>query len=827
MAAFEELATLMTLFRHLFTIILPYLTHSAQNEYAMSLAHIMMASHDIIGWGETNHIRRVLQVSFFLRKVGYYSETKLSQYLYQVKNATFNNPTVSRFMFFTLMRLGGLEEAKYALRSYLDLIGVPDFDRDIILEDTTSIEDAREASNNHDAEERNSTTDIAPLFSTRAKAQSIVQRLAECADESIESVTQVLLAGVYLYGHEEQHGELAAYLSDLGLDLLILLEQTGSLIVNMFRARGTSYSLLASRCVDPQDRAAHHQTAIASLQKAVDLDNTCWKSFYCLGLQQALMRDAHTAIKSVCKSIELNPHHISSWHLLALLYSCKRTDNINKAIQTLEAGLSIYNSQALHSINGIPVFSWTQGEINASDLFETAEAYLSMRMSQLSLKEALEGPESVLDQYADLFTTYSQITQQLGLLGAPVTSSPAAIDDTVSESTNGGKSRRKSSISLIRRTSFSSIANSITGGGSSSGSIHSTNTQGRPRASSVEESKDSKRPPSSMIRRAESDTDDISDDSQISRRSSFSRKQKTRSPNPIKPRSNSTSVQQDAVELKKRSLQLIDLGLARRIGTAAANSPQHAVGQGSTRSLLTPMTEGSNGAVSLASLLTPSYSMGSLRSNSVGSRSSSTLLNGRVVTRDGLMVSTFHQHHQAFEIRKKTRWHSLLVTLWIMSTKTYIKAGLLEEANKALSEAEHLGLGDPNVWYQLGQLSLEVRTLLEQKSMVEEAAMIREMKQVAWDAFEKALILDPDHIPSQVAKATRLLEDQQVDLADGLLEHSILGLGWDSSEAWYAHAQVKKQQGQWDRVKTCLLFALELTDTQPVRDLAVLPKFIM
>lgn len=736
-------------------------------------------------------------------------------------------------MFFTLMRLGGLEEAKYALHSYLHLIGVPDFDTDIVLGDATSAQNTEETASNHNTEEKDAAADIAPPSSTAAKVQRIIQCLPECTDECTESITQVLLAGIYLYGHEEQDGKLAAYLSDLGLDLLMQSEQAaGSLMVNVSRARGTSYSLLASQCVDPHYRAAHHQTAISSLQKALNLDNTCWKSYYCLGLQQALMRDTQAAIKSVCKSIELNPRHVSSWHLLALLYSCKQTDHITKAIQTLEAGLSVCDSQPLHSMSGIPVFSWTPGEVNASDLFEKAEAYLFMRMSLLSLKEASEGPESALSQYEDLFTTYSQITQQLGLLNGSVSSLPAAsVDGNVSESSNGSsRSSRKSSVSLIRRTSSSSTANSITGGGSSS-SIHSTNTQGRPRSSSAEEYKAS-RPPTAITRRVESDTDDFSDDSQVSRRSSFSRRQRNnRQPKPVKTRSNSTSVHQDAIELKKRSLQLIDLGLARRIGTAAANPPQHAVGN-STKSLLTSMTEGSSnnggGAVSLASLLTPSYSMGSLRSNSVGSRSSSTVLNNRIVTRDGLMVSTFHQHHQAFEMRKKTRWHSLLVTLWLMSTKTYIKAGLLEEANKALSEAEHLGLGDPNVWYQLGQLSLEVRSWLEhQNKAVQEADMIREMKQVAWDAFEKALVLDPDHIPSQVAKATRLLEDSEVDLADVLLEHAILGLGWDSSEAWYAHAQVKKQQGQLDRVKTCLLFALELTDTQPVRELAILPKFIL
>lgn len=734
------------------------------------------------------------------------------------------------------MRLGGLEEAKYALHSYLALIGVPDFDTDIALDDMTFTQNI-EAAADHVPEEKDAATEIVSPSSTTIKAQSILQCLPEHADESIESIIQVILAGIYLYGHEEQDGQLAAFLSDLGWNLLKELGQvTSALMVNVSRARGTSYCLLASQCVDPKDRAAHHQTAIASLQKAACLDHSCWKNYYCLGLQQAIMRDTHVAIYSICKSIELNPHHVSSWHLLALLYSCQRTNHMTKAVQTLEAGLNVCSSQQLHAMSGIPVFSWTQDEVNASDVFEKAEAYVSMRMSQIALKEALEGPESALNLYEDLFTTYSQITQQLGLFNTTVAPLPTT-DDDISESSNGSHPRtrpRKSSLSLLRRTSLSSLANSIYGGDSSS-SIHSTHTQGRPRSSSVEEPKSS-RPPSALLRRSESDIDDISDDSQLSRRSSFSRRQKNRPFKPTNARSNSLNIQQqqqqqqlqDAAEIKKRSLQLIDLGLARRIGTAAAAHPSpYAVSQGSHRCLQSSfITEGSQGVVSLASLLTPSYSMGQLQATSV--HASSPLFNHRIVTRDGLMISTFHQHHQAFETRKKTRWYSLLVTLWLMATKTYMKAGWLQEANKALSEAEHAGLGDPNVWYQLGQLSLQVRILLkDQQCTTQDGAMIPEMKQVAWDAFEKALILDPDHIPSQVAKATLCLEDQEVDLADGLLETAVLGLGWDSSEAWYALAQVKKHQGRWDRVKTCLLYALELTDTRPVRDLAILPKFIL
>lgn len=61
-AAFEELSVLMNLFRHLFTVISPYLSTTAQSEYGTSLANMIMDSHNVIGWGEKSHVRRVLQV---------------------------------------------------------------------------------------------------------------------------------------------------------------------------------------------------------------------------------------------------------------------------------------------------------------------------------------------------------------------------------------------------------------------------------------------------------------------------------------------------------------------------------------------------------------------------------------------------------------------------------------------------------------------------------------------------------------------------------------------------------------------------------------------
>jgi tetratricopeptide (TPR) repeat protein len=221
--------------------------------------------------------------------------------------------------------------------------------------------------------------------------------------------------------------------------------------------------------------------------------------------------------------------------------------------------------------------------------------------------------------------------------------------------------------------------------------------------------------------------------------------------------------------------------------------------------------------------LTPAYSKGSLRSNSISGRSSSV-----VATRDGLVISTFQQHQQAFELRKKTRWQSLLVTLWLMSAQTFLRAGRLDEVNKAIGEAEQLGLGDPGVWHQLGQLSLKVQEFIKQKKTItpSDLKVIKEMSHVSIDAFEKALTLDPEHIPSQVAKATRLIELDEWELAEGLLEEITLGLGWDSAQAWYQQAQVMQHYQDLEQTKACLLYSLELFDTEPIRSFSVLPRFI-
>jgi hypothetical protein len=79
-------------------------------------------------------------------------------------------------MFFTLLRLGSLEEAKYALRAYLGLMNVPDFDTGFTLDDM------HETIN---PEEKDSVTDQSKPLTTISKANCIIRRLSDCLGESI------------------------------------------------------------------------------------------------------------------------------------------------------------------------------------------------------------------------------------------------------------------------------------------------------------------------------------------------------------------------------------------------------------------------------------------------------------------------------------------------------------------------------------------------------------------------------------------------------------------------------------------------------------------
>ncbi|KAI9319345.1 hypothetical protein BX666DRAFT_1460783 [Dichotomocladium elegans] len=161
------------------------------------------------------------------------------------------------------------------------------------------------------------------------------------------------------------------------------------------------------------------------------------------------------------------------------------------------------------------------------------------------------------------------------------------------------------------------------------------------------------------------------------------------------------------------------------------------------------------------------------------------------------------------------RWKDMLVDLWVMSIDTYLKAHRFEEASKGLLEVEKLGPEDPKVWHQLGRYFSTKST---------DAESLR----VAVDAYEKSLMLDPDHVDTHIDMASTYMKLGEREVAEALLERTVHGAGWDSGHAWLLLGTIYKDQGNYEQAKKCFLYASDLCDTSSLNSsvLSKLPRFI-
>lgn len=92
--------------------------------------------------------------------------------------------------------------------------------------------------------------------------------------------------------------------------------------------------------------------------------------------------------------------------------------------------------------------------------------------------------------------------------------------------------------------------------------------------------------------------------------------------------------------------------------------------------------------------------------------------------------------------------------------------------------------------------------------------------QDALQSFAKALLLGPEYPQAVVRLAEVYLKTKQADLAHGLVNSLTQGRGWDVAEAWFFLAKTCEAQGdRSDRVKECLLFALQLEKCRTCRPL--------
>lgn len=154
------------------------------------------------------------------------------------------------------------------------------------------------------------------------------------------------------------------------------------------------------------------------------------------------------------------------------------------------------------------------------------------------------------------------------------------------------------------------------------------------------------------------------------------------------------------------------------------------------------------------------------------------------------------------------RPNRLLQSLWLMSAATFRRWGKLDECRGAIREAELLDSDEPDVWVQFALYSLATSEL-----------------EVAVESLSKALAFADRHVGAVVHLARILKEEGSLELAEGLLESLTEAEAWDVPEAWFLLSQIYEATDRAQRGRDCLIYALSLEQTKPLRPLRLtLPR---
>ncbi|KAG0217063.1 hypothetical protein BGX33_011588 [Mortierella sp. NVP41] len=161
-------------------------------------------------------------------------------------------------------------------------------------------------------------------------------------------------------------------------------------------------------------------------------------------------------------------------------------------------------------------------------------------------------------------------------------------------------------------------------------------------------------------------------------------------------------------------------------------------------------------------------------------------------------------------VMRTARANKVLVTLWLMSASAFRRLGRMDDAQKAIEEAERVDASNPDVWYQLG--------LLYAAQKDQETATV---------SFSKALTLAPYHAACLARVGRSYLDAGSLEMAEGILEATTTSLGWDCAEAWFYLGKVFEASDRLTRAKKCLWYALDLEASRPVRSFTeALPRYV-
>lgn len=124
---------------------------------------------------------------------------------------------------------------------------------------------------------------------------------------------------------------------------------------------------------------------------------------------------------------------------------------------------------------------------------------------------------------------------------------------------------------------------------------------------------------------------------------------------------------------------------------------------------------------------------------------------------------------------QRQRIQELLCTLWLTSASIFLRQERMDEALKAVEEAEKvIWTNEPKVWSLLGQIKYN-----------------QSKRDEAIEAFQKGLVANPFDHECGVWLARINMEMKDIEVAEGMLNTLTHGKGWDNAEAWYVYRYKK------------------------------------
>ncbi|KAG0014581.1 hypothetical protein BGZ81_000368 [Podila clonocystis] len=212
-----------------------------------------------------------------------------------------------------------------------------------------------------------------------------------------------------------------------------------------------------------------------------------------------------------------------------------------------------------------------------------------------------------------------------------------------------------------------------------------------------------------------------------------------------------------------------------------------------------------------ASSITSIGSSGSKKNKKLVPPAAATSNVGSTTLSKSLLVPpTTVQRPTTKSVQRVARANKVLASLWLLSASTFRRLDRMEEALKAVEEAERIDASNPDIWYQLGLLYA--------------AQADRETAQAS---YAKALALAPYHPAALTRLGQSYLQVGSVEMAEGVLDTTTKSLGWNSAEAWFYLGKVFETSGRLSRAKECLWYALDLEQSRPIREFAEsLPRYL-